>query len=347
MKRIYLFILLCLACLPITGVFGHEQEEVAVAGELTHSVFLPMITRPPLVPTYISKSYYLQDMRGPEVFDLGCKMGQEAADAKQRIYFGAVFAGQPMIVDGVHGLLSYGTSELPNEFIPLADVQKSIFTLAAAAVNCLNSDDIFIRLAVGPNNFGPWVTEAHGEKWGQVIEELQNSVDSGPLRDRIGLVGLIDAEMGFNGPEVTKGWINGYYSEESILYNMGTLDGCPTRLATQLTCGTADYPDWTLEDIVEIFDRRGARAVPQIYDQDGNNARQWSYLAAVLEEESQFAFRLLGALSQKSACEQRGGCFGEDNTPEEAFLKLSFELTQEGPLLPEIEFASDIEWQIE
>ena len=90
----------------------------------------------------------------------------------------------------------------------------------------------------------------------------------------------------------------------------------------------------------------GTRAVPQIYDTAGENARQWTYLAEYIEDNADYDFRLVGTLSQAEACQQRGDCEGIDNDPEEAFLQLVFRLIEVNTVPQNLEFASDIRWQV-
>ena len=341
---------------PPPEPYSAEEDQTT----LDQFVYLPLLHNPlspELIPPYVSTSYYLQDIADQAMLDLGCEIGIEAVDDGSLTRFVHLHVGQPGVNpddETIRGIIMHASppqSPLP-QYVAFEDLKQAVQMLALGYLDCVPSNDVpLLTLAIGPNNDGAHIDFDHGAAWGQWIQEMNAELEVGPSRFRIQIVGAADLELGFNGPTETRNWVDGYYSVSAILYNLGTLNGCPSANFPNFTCGTVEYPDWTLDDMVHIMSGPpgssfGTRAVPQIYDTAGENARQWTYLAEYIEDTADYDFRLVGTLSQAEACQQRGGCEGIDNDPGEAFLQLVFRLIEADTVPQNLEFASDIRWQV-
>jgi len=190
--------------------------------------------------------------------------------------------------------------------------------------------DVFLSLVPSVSNDGHTSYES-GRSWADTIVDHLNADFRGrPANSRfkfsqqIHVNGGCDCELRFDTPATTLSWIEGFKENlgGSALIDYGDCEGCdydePYDAARRLPRG------WT---IPKVFDRvmadRRSRIIPQIYADNGVNAKQWGLLSkwAWTERGRKLIFR--GSLAQRKAlidCNKQDDLL--DNTPDQAYTFL-------------------------
>ena len=213
--------------------------------------------------------------------------------------------------------------------------------------DCAPSDSR-VNLAIGTNNYGPYVNYASGQAWANVVNTVNSWINSQPgYAVKLGVTGAIDSELQWNSSQASLDWKNGYTSSASIFYlYYGDCSGCPSKI----------YPNWipdngwTLENVYQMSSTGYAFNFPEIYSVDRSNARQWQYVSLYSKINYGNPIGFLGVLTQSKACQQRNNCSSNtsnatDNPPEEGWEQLWGELYNDpNTTVSDIPNLSDMSW---
>ncbi|MFD0824259.1 hypothetical protein ACT8ZR_01100 [Neobacillus sp. M.A.Huq-85] len=172
-----------------------------------------------------------------------------------------------------------------------------------------------ITIAVGTTNYGSQVTKEHGQAWGNMINSINTYVLNKALTDTrylsIQVVGANDMETGWNSPNVTRAWVDGYRSTtDNQLCNFGDAGGMPqaSKGRTTYISGTGNN-GWTLNDIWYVSDgginpvtnTQFSFVLPEIYTTAGTQAAQWFNLDLYSHQTYQKPLSIYGVLTEFAA----------------------------------------------
>ncbi|MGI5122141.1 hypothetical protein ACQEU5_21780 [Marinactinospora thermotolerans] len=197
-------------------------------------------------------------------------------------------------------------------------------------------------LALGVNNKsdgGVGGADA-GRAWARVVEDAAKTVPAGP----VSIAAAFDAEPVWSDRAWARGWVDAFTGATSrTLYAANSADGCPGYGSSSTSCSNG----WSLADLhyVATGADPSIRAIPQIYRTDGIQARQWAAISAWGARSGKGNVRFVGAMSQRKACEQRGGCSTTNNTPQAAWTQLYEELNSHSDTkVAELPYSTDMRW---
>ncbi|MCX6024516.1 MAG: hypothetical protein NTZ05_22850 [Chloroflexi bacterium] len=294
---------------------------------------------PPAPPPSISRYVLTTD---PDThLQWGCDLGKRdrgAPGAQSSLVI--LDFGRPAFRDGEPGSILFN-----NTFAGRGAILRAVEQFARGYYLCTAEDlDSHLRIAIGTSNFGPEISFDHGLGWAELATLADEGIDDAGYSSQVDAVGASDIELDWNGPAVTRAWVDGYTSVATRpYYNYGAAEGCPPYGS----CGTAAHPDWTIDDVWYVnWGAPPAWPVPEIYLTDGGNARQWQQLSRYSAVEYGEPLEFHGALTQHQACRQLGCHPEEDNSPEQGWSQLQDELNSD-PLTAQdtIPWSTDIAWE--
>ena len=85
--------------------------------------------------------------------------------------------------------------------------------------------------------------------------------------------------------------------------------------------------------------------LPEIYAENGVNARQWYQLSLYGYREHREPMHIAGVLSQAGACVGHTDCGGIGNRPKEAFAQLYRALNADPRTAQPLKWVTDITWR--
>jgi hypothetical protein len=228
-----------------------------------------------------------------------------------------------------------------SEFAPLSRVADSAKQVAFGAANC--SSQTNVTIAIGTSNDGSVTGAAHGQAWAYMVKGVADYVSGQSWSNEVTIRGAVDIEPGFSaGPTATKNWVDGYASVPGrpFYYNFGSANGCPP-------VGTCDG-GWSQQKLWYVsWGAAPAFALPLIYENSGDHARQWQQIAlyGAVYENSNMVFS--GVMTQYFSCiDPDVGCGAtEDNTPQQGWQQLYTELNADpATAQPVLSSSTDIHW---
>ena len=223
-------------------------------------------------------------------------------------------------------------------------VKQYIRGFAVGAITAGSSG--FLWLGVGTNNNGPFVTEAHGQAWANMMASIQAWLDESGVGERVLLRTASDIELGYSTPDKVASWFEGYEGVPGagsiFVYNYGDAQGCPQAGSSAIPKPCSGKPGWSQEKITY----HTLLTIPEIYSTAGGNAKQWQQLVLYYYLRYNYKPTPFGAMSQRQACQQKGGCQGIDNTPAQAWTQLRNRLASDPRTLSnDPYFSTDIKWR--
>lgn len=309
-------------------------------------------------------SLYLATVSGTTLYNLGCDRGTRdgARFGTQRSLVLLDF-GQPSSSGSVYGTILFDNFAT---FASTSQIANAVQEFGRGYYNCIQAVDptSTLTIGIGTNNKEPGTTAAHGQQWATMAKSVQDWFVANGFSSRVSAVGASDMEVEYSAPVTTKAWIDAYHSvaNRPVLYNFGDASGCATPgTGANQTCNhTQQYtgPKWTLDDLWYISTGVGsARALPQIYAQGGNNARQWYEVALYGSINKGSRVLFVGALTQYKACKDKrptsytsNVCINTDQIAEEGWRYLWSEIQKDtrtqqvfGVYLV---FSTDIRWDL-
>ena len=287
-------------------------------------------------------SRYMQTIDPSTLFNLGCR--QTNQNGVVILDFGA-----PRYNGTEYGTTLF--SRPPRFTASIAGIETSVKAFLDGYHSCAGNG--MVTVAVGTSNDGRQVTAAHGLAWGEMIVRL-NAYISGPLGDRLSVVGASDIELLFSPPAIARAWVDGYRSASPDIgfFNYGDAANCPPRRAC--------LGGWTQGDIFYVSwgnppggDGRSF-PIPEIYynpppsDAGPVNALQWVNIATLYSSSS--PMKIPAALTQWQACIDRPSrppC-SPTNTPVQAWQQMMdglYGVAADPTTVQNILYSSDITWQ--
>lgn len=324
-----------------------RSDGAAQAPELTPRIFLPLVPDKP--PPPYTTSHYMKTVDSWTLSVMGCQVGIRDAELSGRqdsllfLDFGSpwVELNGPGEEDDLYGvyLFSGGT-------VPTSDLAGAVQNFAWGYYSCLGEDrDSHLTIAVGTNNWqGGDVTPDHGRAWALMVNDInQWLIDNGYFA-QVGVGGGGDIEVGWNTPEKSRAWVDGYDSANAWpLYFFGDAAGCPPSGS----CGTSSFPSWTQEDVWYVsWGAPPSVPLPLIYANSGIHARQWYQLSLYGYNNQDGRMNFGGAVTQYQACQQRPSslCQLLDNTPPEGWSQLWETLNVDARTAQELLWSTDFRW---
>ncbi|GAA5170592.1 hypothetical protein GCM10023321_68000 [Pseudonocardia eucalypti] len=196
-------------------------------------------------------------------------------------------------------------------------------------------------LALGVNNKtdGGADPANAGASWARLVERVGANAPA----DRVTVTGALDGEPGWSKPDWARGWVDAYVAGTGrMLYAANSADGCAADGGKE-TCGNG----WTMADVhyVSTGAKSTVVAVPQIYRTDGIQARQWAAISRWGAKNGAGPLRLVGVLTQETACQQRGPCPRTGNSPNQALKQLADALNADSSTrLTTALISTDVAW---
>jgi len=303
----------------------------------------PTPTKDPGTPPRYSTSLYMKTINPLTLYSLGCVHGvrdMNLAGAQDSIVVLA-FGRPTMSNEGIYGASLFGFGPAST-----TEIAEAVQQFGAGYVACsLEDTESRLRIGAGTSNYGDPVAISwwdHGRKWARMVNDINTWFSNQGLRTRVDAVGANDIELAWNNPTVTRAWVDGYdYANKYPYYDFGAVEGCPTRLAPNWSCSSP----WTKNDVWYVSYGAGpAYPLPLIYATTGVNARQWAWMSVYAVEQKGARMEFVGAFTQYQACQQRGGCTGLDNEPDEGWQQLYNELKYDPRTAQTLRWSTDIKW---
>ncbi|GAB3458434.1 hypothetical protein GCM10027570_42090 [Streptomonospora sediminis] len=281
---------------------------------------------------YITADNTPADMRRAE--EAGCQAATTGQNGPRILFLGTQENGGKLRHPGTTA--SSTTPRIPADAaIDIADAYATGFT------RC-NTSDTTAHLALGVNNKadGNIAGSRAGKAWARIVDAAARRAGTHDLT----VTGAIDAEPSWSTPKWARAWADAYTAHtDRRLYAANSAGGCPTPGQNTTACNNG----WTLADVHYLATGAAPtiRALPQIYRTDGIQARQWAAVSAWGARNRDRTVRFAGALSQHTACDQRGGCTRTDNTPRQAWTQLRDALNdRKATRIDHLPHATDMRW---
>ncbi len=345
--RLRILIVNAIAAILIILVFGltasyakmpQPSPFLSPTGGLPPRAYLPLIAKnfpPPLAST----SYYVKDPT--QLNNLGCAQGFAIPDNTDIVV--VLDVGQPGYDGANFG--AFGWDSPTYTFHSTIAIANEAEDFLSGFYYC-SLPYAHLTLAIGVNNVGNWINNAHGVAWAQMVNNVNSWINSDAyLRNKVTARGGMDIEQTppFQTPGFTRSWVDGYisaFSFPSYYYDFGSCDGCPS-VAPCPTCILNQY--WTIEDVWYVSFGPAALPLPDIYN--STHAAQWYQMSLYSFTHKGYRMAVLGSLTEYSACQQRGNCAGIDNTPSIGWGELYDALNGDPNTAQSLSWSTDISWQ--
>ena len=242
-------------------------------------------------------------------YQAGCTDGHAGLSGLRVLFFGTQETGGRIRPPGA-------TAKSPVARVDSSWVEQAAAGWIRGFTQCGTASAV---LAVGVNNKsdGKVDPSTAGTAWAKVVEQVAAAAP----QNRVTVTGAMDGEPSWSPPKWARDWVAGYTGATSrLLYAADSADGCP-QAGPSTTCGNG----WTVADVYAMATgaSKSIVALPQIYRTDGSQARQWAYLSQWGAQQAGQPLRVVGVLSQQSACRQQSGCSGTANSPADARNQLT------------------------
>ncbi len=291
-----------------------------------------------------STSYYMISIDPQFNYNLGCEIGNRDAqkpDAQDSVVV-LDFSYPVCNTDGSFGAELFGFGP-----VSLSAIATASRNFALGYYQCSAADtESNLVIGIGTNNkptscdTSEELTD-HGTAWGNMVNQVNQWLQSNGLFGQVQAYGASDIEIGWNTPSLSRAWITGY--EEVNVYpliHFGDAAGCPYEDNPDWTCGGA----WTPEDVWYVsWGASSSIPLPLIYLTNGVHAQQWASLSQYGVSEHGSRIDFTGVFTQSQACAQ-WGCSGTDNTPDQAYAQLYRELNKYPSTAQELNWSTDIRW---
>ncbi len=340
-------LLLFLGVLILLSPFGDftYQSTKAQTEDPVYQYFLPYFKQ--LTGVIPSTSYYITTTDTGYMYELGCQLGTRDAESKgtQDSVTVLDFSYPICASDGSFGAEFFGAGPAS-----LNQVSISVKYFASGYYNCTGDDHTStLVVGVGTNN-KPFSCStaakatAHGAAWSAMVSEINQWMLNEGIFHQVQAYGASDIELGWNNPTLTRAWITGYeQQEENFFLHFGDAAGCPYEEKPWYTCGSAE---WDIEDVWYVsWGAPSALPLPLIYLTSGVHAMQWAYLSQYSVAQHGYPMHFTGVFTQSGACLQfPGACSGTENTPEQAYEQLLYELNKNPETAQTLRWKTDIRW---
>jgi len=304
------------------------------------------IPQPPAPPAATTSRYVATTDYGT-MYNLGCAQG-----ARGEYGLAVLSFGRPEMSMGVFGVRLHDNNAT---FASLAEVEASSKWFTVGLYNCSPVPLVApIRVALGTSNLDAGGVDffAHGAAWARMVLNVSSFVLTNRYA-RISVAGGNDFEADWSLPGVAADWADGYMSVGGVkpYYDYGDAGGCPLYSPASPADSPLDNPcnnGWYQSDIRYVaWEVPAANPLPEIYLEDGGNARQWQRVSlySVFATGSRIIVR--GAMSQRTACQERPPCAGTANSPDNAWYQMYVALNTDSrtaELPSDLPYLTDISW---
>jgi hypothetical protein len=282
-------------------------------------------------------SRYMETASLQAHYNLGCERSKRKVPGPIALIY-----GRPALVNGGPGATLYSG--------PDATVQQ----IAAAARqfvqgyrDCsLSAPQVILIIATTNDESSPErVTFAHGAAWAELVDGVASWTADRGYASLVNVQGGSDIEPGFNGVADTRAWVDGYDSANSrLLYTLPSADGCP-QSGDGIVDGSCNN-GWRQRDVLYMaWLAPPAMPIPQIYTNTSSQARQWRYIKLYGLVSLSRTMTIQGALSQWTACAERGCTSDTDNTPAQAYDQLAGQLNADSRTAQPLRWSADVSWR--
>jgi len=303
------------------------------------------------------KSWYMDTVSTSTLYDMGCTLGNTLEDGSAPQFPLVILDfGQPSY-DTVKG---YGAWAWNIGYVSTTQIRNAVVEYAHGFWNCTdNNFYAHVAIGVGTSNYQNWsknagfstaMVEAHARAWGTMMNDINQVILNNSYNGQAHAVAAADIEVSWGGSTMARDWVDQYDGKTNwSMFDYGDAAGCRQSGTTQTAalCGNTWYQD----DLYYVaWGASVAYAVPEIYREDGAQAKQWQQISkwATLNAKSKIYFE--GTLTQHAACAQQSdpnACHnsGIDNTAAEGWNQLIDRCaTDSATALTDIKYASDIKW---
>ena len=346
-KQILFLIALFIGISLLLSRTPHQPYSV-IADDLNR-YFLPLIINNSQPAT--STSYYLTTVDNHFLHDLGCELGTRDHGLPGKQDSGVVlnFSFPVCFDDGHFGADLYGYGP-----VSTSGIETAVKSFAAGYYTCTGSDNSSnLVVGVGTNNKPTSCrtqsqAAAHGTAWAQLVTRINNWAVNEGIFHQVQAYGASDIELGWNTPTWSRAWIDGFNQPgNNYLLHFGDAAGCPYEGNTHWSCGTANYPEWTMEDVWYVaWGAPPSLPLPLIYLTNGVHAKQWAYLSQYSVIQHGHPMEFTGVFTQSQFCDQFNWeiCQRANNTPEQAYEQLTTELNKHPSTAQILRWKTDIRW---
>jgi hypothetical protein len=345
------FIIIIISLVPIGSLGGFAIQ--AQDQDPVIQYFLPYFgqySQPTTTQPLTTTSYYITTTDTAYMYELGCSLGtrDKTTPGSQDNVVVLDYSYPICFSDGSYGAEFFGAGPAS-----LQHVSLSAIYFATGYYNCSGTDnESNLVIGVGTNNkpFSCNTTakaEAHGAAWSGLVSQVNQWLLDQGMFHQVQAYGANDMELGWNNPTWTRAWIAGFESNDENFYlHFGDASGCPYEEKPWYNCGTSAYPEWELEDVWYVsWGAPSALPLPLIYLTSGVHAKQWAYLSQYSVAQHGYPMHFTGVFTQSGACQQySGACSNTDNTPEQAYDQLLFELSKYPATAQSLRWKTDIRW---
>lgn len=341
----------------ITNSVGYDYGNWDYVG--THEIRVYGSAAAPPAPPPPTISYYIVEGTPTQAYNAGCALGRrdrDLAGAQNGIVI--LDFGRPAVLQTTAGSV-YGTTLFDESFAAPARIIEATTKVGEGYWVCSGNDlSSKVTIAIGTNNkpLSGGNMAAHGAAWARIVNDTQTFLAHSPYKQQVRAVGASDMELGYNTPAQTRAWVDGYDTVNNWpLYNFGDAQGCPTSgNGTVNQACQSTISGWTQNDVWHISWNGPVQPIPQMYATSGVNARQWYQIALFSLVSHQQPMYFGGVLTQHGACADKtrelgakpSVCVDADQTAEEGWTKLWTVLNDDPRTAQEIEWATDIRWDI-
>mgnify|MGYP001259204513 CR=1 FL=1 len=352
MKIIKFSFLLVLVSTLLIGVLspGVFISTSPAYGQEPYIYHLPLFYNQTFAPA--SPSFYMTTLKSSFIYDLGCELGtRDKYQSGVQDNVVVLAFGYPRCFEGG----GYGANLFGYGPATLEDIQIAIKHLAAGYYICTGDDnDSNLVIGIGTSNYRggtePCETESkaadHGMAWSGMVRQMNQWSLAQGIFHQVQTYAANDMELGWNSPTWSRAWLAGFEKVTgNLMLHFGDAAGCPYEDEPHWSCGTSTFPQWTVEDVWFIsYGSPSALPLPLIYLTTGVHAKQWAYLSQYSVQQHGYRMDFTGVFTQWSACQQFGNCAFIDNTPEQAYQQLSYELNELPATAQYLRWKSDIRW---
>lgn len=252
--------------------------------------------------------------------------------------------GEPWARNGSYGSLLFDAN---NTFVTTAQIQSAVEAWLSGYWTC--GSTATMHLGVGTSNYGPDVTATLGQKWAQMINNINSWIASSGYSAREVANGADDIEPSWSSPTAARSWTDGYTNGANgqagttwNYYNYGSCDGC----ASKYTPGPPSN-GWAEEDIWYVTSgNKDAQGAPEIYYNvppcADTMASQWEYVSQYGYAYHGSPVRFQTDMTQYAAC--GGGCNPPTNSPAQGWTQLQSEMNSDPHTAYTLKAATDITW---
>lgn len=285
----------------------------------------------------VTRSHYMANANHGAARNLGCRDG----DTRGRM---TLFFGAPQDIGGDFGATLWGAPDRTT-----AQIAEIVKEFARGYVWCRRSDGHQLLIGVGTSTStidsrsDGWLRR-HGRAWSAMVKQLDAWAKT-HHPDGIVVDAAWDAEPSWSSFHKAEQWMAGYDNETPgarPLHANNSADGCPSVVVPNNGgCNNG----WNQQHVWHLaWEHRPAFPIPQIYATSGVNAHQWAMLSLYGAGRGN-AIHFGGAMSQRSACQQRSGCEGIDATPQQSHDFLLWALNARPETRqPSLDGVTDIRW---